>query len=74
MKCEICKTIEKLGLAPATHEPWVCADSWSARQAFRSAQVSIHHYFHGLGDRLHAKCQHAGQALYRRAQYVTLGL
>ena len=31
MKCEICKTIEKLGLDPATHDPWMCADSKSPR-------------------------------------------
>jgi hypothetical protein len=27
MKCEICKTIERLGLDPSTHEMWFCADS-----------------------------------------------
>jgi hypothetical protein len=74
MKCEICKTIEKLSLDPAAHDQWMCADSISPKQALKSAQVSIHHFWHELGERLQTKWHHAGHALYRRAQYVTLGL
>ena len=30
MKCEICKTIERLGLDPSTHDMWFCLDSVSS--------------------------------------------
>ena len=74
MKCEICKTIEKLGLDPATHELWACADSKSARLVLRKAQVSIHHFWHEMNALLHEKWHHAGYRLMQRAHYVTLGL
>jgi hypothetical protein len=74
MKCEICKTIEKLGLDPATHELWACADSKSPRLFLRKVQVSIHHFCQEMNALLHTKWQHAGYKLLQRAQYVTLGL
>ncbi|HEX4604408.1 MAG TPA: hypothetical protein VH724_10465 [Candidatus Angelobacter sp.] len=74
MKCEICKTIERLGLDPKAHESWMCADSHSPWLAFRKAQVAVHHFCVEASVRLREKWQHAGHALYRRAQYVTLGL
>ncbi|HSK43753.1 MAG TPA: hypothetical protein VLA83_07695 [Candidatus Binatia bacterium] len=74
MKCEICKTIEKLSLDPATHEPWMCADSRSPKLAFKKAQVAIHHFYHEVSAVIQAKCHHAGHRLWQRAQYVTLGL
>jgi hypothetical protein len=27
MNCEICRTIERLGLDPSTHDPWFCCDA-----------------------------------------------
>jgi hypothetical protein len=74
MKCEICKTIEKLGLDPATHEQWMCADAKSPRLVLRKAQVSIHHFWQGVSAMLQTKWQHAGHRLYQRVHYVTLGL
>ncbi|HLY99029.1 MAG TPA: hypothetical protein VKT33_08180 [Candidatus Angelobacter sp.] len=74
MKCEICKTIEKLGLGPATHEQWMCADAKSPRLALKKAQISIHHFWQEVSTLLQTKWQHAGHKLYQRAQYVTLGL
>jgi hypothetical protein len=74
MKCEICKTIEKLGLDPAAHELWACADSRSPRLVLRRAQVSIHHFCQSINATLHAKWHHAGYRLLQRAHYVTLGL
>jgi hypothetical protein len=74
MKCEICKTIERLGLAPKTHEMWACADSHSPRLLLRKVQIAVHHFCVETSAFLQAKWQHAGYALYRRAQYVTLGL
>jgi hypothetical protein len=74
MKCEICKTIESLGLDPATHDIWVCADSKSPKLAFKKAQVAVHHIYVVASAFFQAKWQYAGHAFYRRAQYVTLGL
>jgi hypothetical protein len=74
MKCEICKTIEKLGLDPAAHELWACADSKSPRLFLQRALVSIHHAYHWVSASFQAKWRHAGHFLYQRAHYVTLGL
>ena len=74
MKCEICKAIEKLGLDPATHEQWMCADAKSARLALRKAQIAIHHFYQAMNAFLHTKLHDAGHRLYQRAHYVTLGL
>jgi hypothetical protein len=74
MKCEICKTIEKLGLDPATHEPWACADSKSPRLMLKKMQVLIHHFYQEMNATLQMKWHHAGHRLWQRAQYVTLGL
>lgn len=74
MKCEICKTIEKLGLDPATHDQWICADARSPRLAFQKAQTAVHHYFQEVSALFHTKWHHAGHRLWQRAQYVTLGL
>jgi hypothetical protein len=74
MHCEICKTIEKLGLDPRAHELWACADSKSPRVLLRKAQVSIHHLYRQVAASFRAKWQHAGYVLCQRAHYVTLGL
>ncbi len=74
MKCEICKTIEKLGLDPRAHEIWVCADSHSPRLALRKVRIAVHHFYVEASAFFQTKRQHAGHALYRRAHYVTLGL
>ena len=74
MKCEICKTIEKLGLDPATHDPWMCADSKSPRLAFKKAQVAIHHLYHEVSALFQMKWHHTGHKMWQRAQYLTLGL
>ncbi|MBZ5507340.1 MAG: hypothetical protein LAO78_17920 [Acidobacteriia bacterium] len=74
MKCEICKTIEKLGLDPATHDRWMCADSHSPRLVLRKAQIAVHRFCVKGSVFFQAKWQYAGHALHRRTQYVTLGL
>jgi hypothetical protein len=74
MKCEICKTIEKLGLDPAAHELWICADAKSPRLFLKKAQISVHHFCREMNGLLHTKWQHAGYRLLQRAHYVTLGL
>ncbi|HKD79275.1 MAG TPA: hypothetical protein VKH81_06240 [Candidatus Angelobacter sp.] len=35
MKCEICKTIERLGLDDSAHDLWYCPDASPARTAIR---------------------------------------
>jgi hypothetical protein len=74
MKCEICKTIEKLGLDPATHDPWMCADSKSPRLAMNKARIAAYDLFQEVSALFHAKWHHAGHRLWQRAHYVTLGL
>jgi hypothetical protein len=74
MKCEICKTIEKLGLDPATHDPWMCADSKSPKLAFTHVKVAIHHLYHEVSAVFQMKWHHASHRLWQRAHYVTLGL
>jgi len=74
MKCEICKTIEKLGLDPATHDPWMCADAKSPRLAFKKAHVAAHHFYQEMSALFQTKLHLAGHRLWQRAQYVTLGL
>jgi hypothetical protein len=74
MKCEICKTIEKLGLDSKAHESWMCADSHSPWPMLRKVHIAVHHFCVKAGIVFQAKWQYAGHALYRRTQYVTLGL
>jgi hypothetical protein len=74
MKCEVCKAIDKLGLDPAVHELWACADSRSPRIALRKARVSVHHLYYHVAAFFQAKWRQAGHLLYQRAHYVRLGL
>jgi hypothetical protein len=74
MKCEICNTIERLGLDPSAHELWACADSRSPRLALRKMHVSIDHVYHRVAAFFQTKWRHAGHFLGQRAHYVTLGL
>ncbi|HLK53894.1 MAG TPA: hypothetical protein VKU42_10585 [Candidatus Angelobacter sp.] len=74
MKCEICKTIEKLGLDHEAHELWVCADSRSPRLALKKAQISIHHFCNGFSTSLVERWRQAGYMPHRRPRYLTLGL
>jgi hypothetical protein len=74
MKCEICKTIEKLDLNPEAHDLWVCSDAWSPRITLRKARISIHYFCHEVGTSIAAKWRQGGCMLHQRAHYVTLGL
>lgn len=74
MKCEICRTIEKLGLDPGTHELWVCEDAMSPRLFLKKAQVAIHHFCQEAKLFFQTKWEHAGYMPYQRAHYLTLGL
>ena len=74
MKCEICKTIDKLRLDPAAHDLWSCADSKSPRLALKRAQVTIYHFCLAVTIFLQAKWRQASYFPYQRAHYLTLGL
>lgn len=74
MKCEICKTMEKLGLDPATHEQWACADAISPSLMLKKAQVAIHHFWYSVCAAFQARWQYAGRLVYQRVRFVTLGL
>jgi len=74
MKCEICKTIAKLGLDESAHDLWDCADARSARIAFKKLQVSVHHFCCELKASVAARWREAECMPYQRVHYVTLGL
>ena len=74
MQCEICKTIDKLGLDPSAHELWACADSRSPQVVLRKARISSHLVYRQVAGFFQAKWRHAGHLFGQRAHYVTLGL
>jgi hypothetical protein len=74
MKCEICKTIESLGLDPNAHDNWICADAKSPRLVLKKAQIAIHHFCLQVSAFFQVKWQHAGQMAYQRVRLLTLGL
>ena len=76
MKCEICKTIERLGLDESTHDLWVCADDGLARTTVRRSRS----YLKQVGSQLRLFAR-SNSRYYRfwvmahnRPALVTLGL
>jgi hypothetical protein len=41
MKCEICKTIAKLGLDESVHDLWYCADAQTRKAVLRRARPEM---------------------------------
>jgi hypothetical protein len=41
MKCEICRTIERLGLEASAHDLWYCADGQMKKAAVRRARPEL---------------------------------
>jgi hypothetical protein len=74
MKCEICKTIERLGLDDSAHDLWYCTDATVARTALRRSRG----YLHEIGRqirllaRVNARSYRAWIGAHSRL--VTLGL
>jgi hypothetical protein len=76
MKCEICRTIEKLGLEESAHDLWVCADAGLAKTTLRRGRSYLKHI--GLQFRLFARSNSRYYRLWvmahNRPALVTLGL
>jgi hypothetical protein len=75
MKCEICKTIEKLGLDPAAHDLWVCSNEVTHRIAMQSVKA----YVEQLKRQADAfwilkKRQRRAWMMAHQQHFVTLGL
>lgn len=50
MKCEICKTIERLGLDASAHDLWYCADGRTNKLSAAYTQTKLKQF----GRKLHA--------------------
>lgn len=73
MKCEICKTIEKLGLDESAHDLWFCNDA----QCKRAAQVRpyLEQFRRELSAFLILKWrQRRNWALAHQRHFLTLGI
>lgn len=75
MKCEICKTIERLGLDSSAHDLWYCADGRTNKFSVAGAQLklklairSLHAFF------LVKRRQGARSLAHYRPRLVTLGI
>ena len=76
MKCEICKTIERLGLDNSAHDLWYCADARANKLSLQRAHVRLEKF----GRKLHAfllmkhREVRAWGLAYYRPRLVTLGI
>lgn len=76
MKCEICKTIERLGLDESAHDLWHCADAGAAKMAARKSR----NYLQEMGQQIqhfarsHSRFYRLAMMAYHRSALITLGL
>jgi hypothetical protein len=72
MKCEICKTIARLGLEDSAHDLWYCADAGPAKTALRRSRSYLQQVGRQIGTfaRLHTRHYRA----WANQRLVTLGL
>lgn len=76
MKCEICKTIARLGLEDSAHDLWYCADAQAKKAQLRHVRTELEQLVRGLGALLLMKWRQRRQACaaHRRQRLVTLGI
>lgn len=76
MKCEICKTIERLGLDDSAHDIWHCTDAGLAKTTVRHSRSFFHQIRDGV--RAFARSRFPHYRLWtmaaQRRSLVTLGL
>jgi len=76
MKCEICTTIERLGLDESAHDLWHCADAGLVKTATRESRS----YLREIGRRVqgfaraHSRYYRMMTMAYHRRTLVTLEL
>jgi hypothetical protein len=75
MKCEICRTIERLGLDESAHDLWYCADPHSKKALARVWEQRIEHFGGAISSWLgFTLVVRFWTQLHDRQHYVTLGL
>jgi hypothetical protein len=77
MKCEICRTIERLGLEESAHELWYCADARPKKIVAlnRVWEQRIQHFTLTISSWFSFPTVTRFRALlHERQHYVTLGL
>lgn len=72
MKCEICKTIERLGLDDSAHDLWYCPDASAARTAIRHSRSFLQHITHQIA--LLTRVNARAYRVWAHPRLVTLGL
>ncbi len=75
MKCEICKTIEKLGLDASAHDLWFCVDAKGGKATTHQASPYLERFRRELCAFLILRWRHRKQwMLAHQRRLVTLGL
>ncbi len=76
MKCEICKTIERLGLDDSAHDLWHCTDAGVATTALRHSRSYVQQVARRIRLYARSHCPHYRMLtlVHRRRQLVTLSL
>ena len=76
MKCEICKTIESLGLDAKAHDLWICADAPSGNVALQRTRSYLNRVVRQISVFviLKARQRRVLAFAHHRAPLVTLGL
>jgi hypothetical protein len=76
MKCEVCKTIARLGLDDSAHDLWYCTDAGVAKTTVRRSRSFLQHIQHRASTfaRSHSRHYRMLAMAYRRRSLVTLGI
>jgi hypothetical protein len=76
MKCEICKTIERLGLEDSAHDLWYCSDAGVTKTTLRRSRGYLQHLGRQVRRfaRLHTRHYRSWIVAHYRPLLVTLGL
>ena len=75
MKCEICRTIERLGLEESAHDLWYCADAHAGKAFAHVWEQRIQHFTLMISSWFSFPTVTRFWALLQERQhYVTLGL
>jgi hypothetical protein len=74
MKCEICKTIERLGLDDSAHDLWYCSDAGAAKTALRRGRDYLHHMGQQVRHFALLHTRHYRSWIMAHHRLVTLGL
>jgi hypothetical protein len=75
MKCEICKTIAKLGLDQSAHDLWMCSDAQEHPASAKGVRAYVEHIRRQITVFwILKKRQHRAWTMTHHQRLVTLGL